>query len=112
MTDCAMYNVTMEGSHPSTICIEISKLPNSLKSLTDMIGSEYMDEMMSEFIKEFARTDEIMPEDRTLGFVVFNGPKKQVSIAFSRISDSLKKELRESGKKIESTGFKVEYDFD
>lgn len=112
MTDCAMYNLTMEGSHPSTICVELNNLPNSMKALQGMVDSEYMDEMLQEFITEYARTDEIMPDDRTVGFVVVNIPKKQISLAFNHLEKSTENELREISRTMEEKGFKVEFDLD
>ncbi len=112
MTDCAMYNLTLEGSHPSTICVELVRLVDSMKTLADLIGSEFMDEMLQEFISEFARTDEIMPDDRTIGFVVISVPKKQVSIAFNHLEKSLENELKVISKRFELKGFNVEFDLD
>jgi Thermoplasma acidophilum protein TA0956. len=112
MTDCAMYNLTMEGSHPSTICVVLRHLPDSMRALKGMFGSEYMDEMLQEFISEYARTDEIMPDDRTVGFVVVNIPKKQVSIAFNHLEKNIEKELREISNSMEDLGFKVDFDLD
>ncbi|MHB1439862.1 MAG: TA0956 family protein [Cuniculiplasma sp.] len=105
-----MYNLTLEGSHPSTICVEISKLRPSLESLYEMLDSEYVDEYLSDFISEYARTDEIMPEDHTLGFVVINAPKKHVSFAFNGLKENYLEELREMGEKIRSKGYTVDYD--
>ena len=76
MTDCAMYNITVQGYHPSTICVVIDSLPASLEYFKDVINSPLIQDSMNEFIEEFARTDEIMPSDRTLGFVIINSSKK------------------------------------
>lgn len=107
-----MYNLTMEGSHPSTICVELKNLPNSMRALQGMIDSDYMDEMLQEFITEYARTDEIMPDDRTVGFVVVNIPKKQISFAFNHLEKSTENELKEISHSMEEKGFKVEFDLD
>ena len=112
MTDCAMYNLTFDGTHPSTICVEISKLIPSLESIYEMIGTEYLSESLADFITEFARTDEIMPEDHTMGFVIVNSKKKHLSLAFNGLPEKYVKSLREIGSKIVTKGYEVEYDLE
>ncbi len=112
MTECAMFNMTLSGGHPSTICVEISKFPQSLSFLKDMLSSEYIDEYMEDFIRDFARTDEIMPDDRTLGFVVINIPRKKMTFAFSRIDETLKKRIRDISSDFGKIGYEVELDME
>ena len=112
MTDCAMYNLTLDGSHPSTICVEISNLRPSLESLYEMLDSEYLSEYLSDFISDFSRTDEIMSEDHTLGFVIINSKKKHLSFAFNGLKENYIKDIREIGTKIQQKGYTVEYDIE
>lgn len=110
MTDCAMFNITMGEYHPSTICIEISKLKDSLAGLIDVTNSEYPEESMAEYIEEYARSDEVRPTDRTLGFVVLNRSKKVISLSFSEIDPSVIDSLKNVIKDYEREGFQVELD--
>lgn len=112
MTECAMYNMTLSGGHPSTICVEMSKFEDSLNFLYEMLGSDYIDEYMDDFIRDFARTDEIMPEDKTLGFVVVNVNKKNMTLAFSRISEEIKKFITSKSSEFKSLGYEVELDIE
>ena len=112
MTECAMYNMTLSEGHPSTICVEMSRFNDSLNFLFEMLGSEYVTEYMDDFIRDFARTDEIMPEDKTLGFVVVNMNKKRMTLAFNRISDELKQFIREKITAFRSLGYDVELDIE
>ncbi len=105
-----MYNIVMGGQHPSTVCVEIEKLPESLSNLRGIISSEFMEEELMEFISEFARTDEIMPDDRTLGFIIVNSDKKVLSISMSEVSDTLKPELDRIAGEYRDSGFSVDLD--
>jgi hypothetical protein len=102
----------MEGSHPSTICVELPKLIDSINALSDMLGSEYMGEYLADFITDYARSDEIMPDDKTVGFVVLNTAKKKVALAFNDIDKELKEKIQVSGKTFENKGYSVEYDLE
>ena len=98
MTECIMYNVVLGDFHPSTICVERSGFPKSLNGLLSLTNPEYADESLKEYIEEYARTDEIMPQDKTIGFVVFNLQKRIVSVSLSSLNeaeDSALKKLRE-----------------
>ncbi len=110
MTDCAMFNITMGEYHPSTICIEMSKLKDSLSGLIEVTKSEYPEESMAEYIQEFARTDEIQPTDRTLGFVVLNKAKKVVSLSFSEMNGDTRKGVEQALEEYRKAGFQVELD--
>lgn len=105
-----MYNIVMGGQHPSTVCVEISKLPESLKSLRTIINSEFMKDEMMEFINEFARTEEIMPDDRTLGFIIVNSDKLVLSISMSQTDPDLGKTLRDISDEYRRAGFRVDLD--
>lgn len=110
LTDCAMYNVTVGAIHPSVICVEISNLIPSLDYLRDLLTTEYIEEGMKEFIENFARTDEVMPTDRTLGFVVLNSNKKMISLSFSSVGDELRNKLVSAGEKFKEIGYQSEID--
>lgn len=111
MTECAMYNITVGGMHPSTICVEMKKFSASLRGgLLDVLTSEYPEESMSEFIQNFARTDEVMPEDRTLGFVVANRDRKVVALSFSHLPDEVMREVESIAGRFRDSGFQVEID--
>ncbi|MHB8371194.1 MAG: TA0956 family protein [Thermoplasmataceae archaeon] len=110
MTDCAMYNISIGGYHPSTICIAIDFLPESLSSIFEVLMSPLIQESMSEFIQSFARTDEIMPSDRTLGFVIINSSKKVISLSFSELRSDLLKKCETVLERFRNSGFSVETD--
>lgn len=110
LVDCVMYNIVMGGQHPSTVCVELDKLPDSLAALKDIISSEFIEEEMMEFIGEFARTDEIMPEDRTLGFVIVNSDKHVLSVSMSEVSSDLRSDIEKIGGDYRNSGFKVDLD--
>lgn len=110
MTDCAMFNITLGDFHPSTICIEMHRLKDSLEGLIEVTQSEYPEESMAEYIEEYARSDEIQPTDRTLGFVVLNRAKKVVALSFSEMSPEIRSGVEEALEKYKSGGFEVEVD--
>ncbi|MHB1493308.1 MAG: TA0956 family protein [Thermoplasmataceae archaeon] len=110
MTDCAMYNISVKGYHPSTICVIIDSLPDSLASVIDVIQSPLIQDSMGEFIQDFARTDEIMPSDRTLGFVVINSDRKVVSFSFSELRKSIFDKCEKTLDDFRKKGFTVEID--
>ena len=110
MTDCAMYNITFQGYHPSTICVVIDSLPASLELFKDVINSPLIQDSMNEFIEEFARTDEIMPSDRTLGFVIINSSKKVISFSFSELPREIMDACERSLSDFRKAGYEVEID--
>lgn len=105
-----MYNITVGSVHPSVICVELPKLIPSLNFLNELLTTEYIEEGMREFIENFARTDEVMPTDKTLGFVVLNSNKKMVSFSFSSLDEDVKKDLRSVGDKFQKIGYSVDID--
>lgn len=105
-----MYNITVGSVHPSVICVELSKLIPSLNFLNDLLNSEYIEEGLPEFIENFSRTDEVMPSDKTLGFVVVNSNKKMISFSFSTLNEEAKKELRAAGERFRSIGYTIDLD--
>ncbi|MCL5988137.1 MAG: TA0956 family protein [Candidatus Thermoplasmatota archaeon] len=110
MTDCVMYNISMGKGHPSTICVELSRVADSLNFLRDGLSSEYADEYLSDFIAQYARTDEIMPDDRTLGFIIINTSKKAISLALSRIEKEKIVDIVNAAEMYEELGFDLEKD--
>lgn len=110
LTDCAMYNVTVGSIHPSVICVEISNLLPSLESLRELLTSEYIEEGLQEFIENFARTDEVMPTDKTVGFVVVNSNKKVISLSFSSINDEIRDGLKSASATFNEIGYRSELD--
>ncbi|MGC8515019.1 MAG: TA0956 family protein [Thermoplasmata archaeon] len=110
MTECIMYNVVLGDFHPSTICVERSRFPGSLNALLSLTNPEYAEESLKEYIEEYARTDEIMPEDKTVGFVVFNLQKRIVSVSLSSINASEDAALKKLREKLEGIGFVFELD--
>ncbi len=105
-----MYNVTVGAIHPSVICVELSNLIPSLESLSELLNTDYIEEGIREFIEEFARTDEVMPTDKTLGFVVVNSNKKMISLSFSNIDNGLKESLTSVADKFREIGYSTELD--
>lgn len=107
MVTCVMYNLKMSGTHPSTICVLASRFKDSFKDLIEVLTSPLPDESLEEYIEEYARTDEIMPEDKTIGFVIINKDKKVASLNFNEKSadDS---EIQEILEKYKEMGYKTE----
>jgi len=110
LTDCVIYNVSIPGMHPSTICVEVARLADSITSLPELIRSEYVNDTLAEFISDFSRTEETRPEDRTVGFVVVNLAKKVVSVSLTRSEESMKDSIRASVRPLEAAGVLVELD--
>jgi hypothetical protein len=110
MTECVMYNMILGNYHPSTICVEMSKLEDSLNALSDIIDSEYIEDEMQEFISRYARTDEIMPEDKTVGFIVVHRDKKNFAISINKNDKRLADSLIRIAQKFASKGFRVDTD--
>ncbi len=106
-----MYNIKMKEKHPSTICVLLSKFEDSLKSMIDVVTSPLVDESLEEFIEEYARTDEIMPEDKTIGFIIINKDKKVISITFTQNMGINKKNVEDIIKKYEELGYKAEIEY-
>ncbi len=105
-----MYNLSVGSIHPSVICVELSKLLPSLDSLADLLNSEYVEEGLPEFIENFSRTDEVLPTDKTIGFVVLNSTKKMVSFSFSLVEPETKEGLIRAGEKFRQIGYTVDLD--
>ena len=107
MVTCVMYNLKMSETHPSTICVLASRFKDSFKDLIEVLTSPLPDESLEEYIEEYARTDEIMPEDKTIGFVIINKDKKVASLNFNEKSadDS---EIQQILEKYKEMGYKTE----
>ncbi len=105
-----MYNLAIGSLHPSVICVEVSKLGDSLDSLVEVLESPYMDEELTEFIENYARTDEILPSDKTIGFIVANSSKKMISFSFSDVPENLNKSIRYHSESFKRLGYSVEID--
>ena len=105
-----MYNVVLGEIHPSTICVDISKLPDSFRDLLEVLISDYPAESMAEFIETYARTDTVMPDDKTLGFVVVNNNKKAVALSFSTIPNGISEKILDICSKYREKNFEVEVD--
>jgi hypothetical protein len=105
-----MYNVVLGDFHPSTICVERSNFPESLAGVISLTNPEYAEESLKEYIEEYARTNEIMPQDKTIGFVVFNLQKKIVSVSLSSMNNEEDSALKKLKEKIEGMGFVFELD--
>jgi hypothetical protein len=110
MVTCVMYNLKMSETHPSTICVLASRFKDSFKDLIEVLTSPLPDESLEEYIEEYARTDEIMPEDKTIGFVIINKDKKVASLNFNEksLDDS---EIQEILEKYKDMGYKTELVF-
>ncbi len=107
-----MYNITVGDRHPAVICVELSNVARSLRALADVLSSEYVEEELQEFIEGFSRTDEVMPEDKTVGFVVVNSKKRVLSLSFSSISNELASELRANADSFRKIGYEVQLDME
>ncbi|MEM0157448.1 MAG: TA0956 family protein [Thermoplasmataceae archaeon] len=107
-----MYNITVGERHPAVICVELSNVSRSLLALAEVLSSEYMEEELQEFIENFSRTDEVMPEDRTVGFVVVNSTKRILSLSFSSISNDMANNLRAQAESFRKIGYEVQLDIE
>ena len=105
-----MYNITVGDRHPAVICIELGKIIDSVKSLVSVLGSDYVEDGLQDFIQDFSRTDAVRPEDRTVGFVVVNSEKRAASFTFSSLEPVIRAELGETAHLYESIGYSVELD--
>ena len=76
----------------------------------EVLTSPLPDESLEEFIESYARTDEIMPEDKTIGFVIINKEKKVASLNFSEKYFDQKK-LDEILEKYKNMGYKTEVEY-
>jgi hypothetical protein len=110
MTECIMYNVVLGDFHPSTICVERSIFPTTLNGLLSLTDPEYAEESLKEYIEKYARTDEIMPQDKTIGFVIFNLQKRIASVSLSTINESEESALENLRENLEKRGFVFELD--
>ncbi len=107
MVTCIMYNLKMSETHPSTICVLASRFKDSFKDLIEVLTSPLPDESLEEYIEEYARTDEIMPEDKTIGFVIINKEKKVASLNFNEKSAD-DTEIQEILEKYKEMGYRTE----
>jgi hypothetical protein len=105
-----MFNLAIGSMHPSVICVELSRFTDSLNALKEVLESPYPEEELTEFIETYARTDEILPSDKTIGFVIASSTKKIVSFSFSKLPEDLKRELDASSQSFEAIGYAVEID--
>lgn len=106
-----MYNIVMGEFHPSTICVDRTRFADSLSGLKDLfVPEEFATEALRDYIEAYARTDEVMPEDKTIGFVVFNLQKRIVSVSLNDIKELEKKSFDELTAKLAESGFKCELD--
>jgi hypothetical protein len=105
-----MYNLKMSETHPSTICVLASRFEDSFKGLIEVLTSPLPVESLEEFIEEYARTDEIMPEDKTIGFVIINKEKKVASLNFNERSLN-NAEIETTLQKYRDLGFKTELEY-
>ena len=105
-----MYNLKMSETHPSTICVLASKFEDSFNDLIEVLTSPLPVESLEEYIESYARTDEIMPEDKTIGFVIINKEKKVASLNFNEKYFDEKK-LDAILDKYRELGFKTEVEY-
>ena len=110
MTECIMYNIVLGEFHPSTICVERSKFTDSLKDIISLTDIETSTESLQEYISNYARIDEIKPDDKTIGFVVFNLQKKVLSISLALVNESENAAIATVSDQIKQTGFNVDLD--
>jgi hypothetical protein len=106
-----MYNLKMSETHPSTICVLLDNFMDSLNDMVDVVTSPLPDESLAEYIEQYARTDEIMPDDRTVGFVIINKDKKVISLTFSDLSGIKKDEINNIIDKYKELGYKTEIEY-
>lgn len=111
MVKCIMYNLKMSETHPSTICVLLESFNDSLNDMLDVITSPLPDESLEEYIEQYARTDEIMPDDKTIGFVIINKDKKVISLTFSDVSELKKDEVNNIIDKYKKLGYKTEIEY-
>ncbi len=107
-----MYNIAIKGRHPAVICVELSRLPDSLLSLPQILSSEYVEESLQEFIETYARTDEVKPDDKTVGFVVVNSEKKIISLSFSAVDSNILSSIRAAADEFRKISYTVDLDLD
>ncbi len=111
MVTCIMYNLKMSEIHPSTICVLLDKFNDSLNDMIDVITSPLPDESLEEYIEQYARTDEIMPDDKTVGFVIINKDKKVISLTFSDTAGIKKDDVNKIIDKYKKIGYKAELEY-
>ncbi|WMT45003.1 MAG: TA0956 family protein [Cuniculiplasma divulgatum] len=107
-----MYNITVGDRHPAVICVDLSNVRQSLLALADVLSSDYVEEGLQEFIEEFSRTDEVMPEDKTVGFVVVNSTKRVLSLSFASIPEDLAHNLKADADSFRKIGYDVQLDIE
>ncbi|WP_337860063.1 TA0956 family protein [Ferroplasma sp.] len=111
MVKCVMYNLKMSETHPSTICVLADRFEDSFRDLIEVLTSPLPVESLEEYIEEYARTDEIMPEDKTIGFVIINKEKKVASLNFNEKTYD-DEEIQKILQKYKELGFKTEIELD
>ena len=112
MTECVMYNISLDGFHPSTICVELPNLLPSLQDASELLLTEYPEESVTDFIKKFARTTDIMPDDRTVGFVIINKKSNMISISATRIPQAIREAITEIFSGYSKVGINTEIDIE
>ncbi|WMT55658.1 TA0956 family protein [Acidiplasma sp.] len=106
-----MYNLKLKNVHPSTICVLLSKFEDSFNALLDVITSPLPEDSLEEFIEGYARTDEIMPEDKTIGFIIINKEKKVVSLTFTQNTGIVRQNVEKILEKYKKLGYKTEVEY-
>ncbi|QRF74724.1 Thermoplasma acidophilum protein [Thermoplasmatales archaeon] len=107
-----MYNISLDGFHPSTICVELSNLQPSLQEASELLLSEYPEETVKDFIEKFARTTEIMPDDRTVGFIIINKKSRMISISVAKIPEGTRQAIMQIFSKYKEAGINTEIDIE
>ena len=110
MTDCAMLNITIGGVHPSIVCVDIKNIGDCCDSLLEALKSDYKEEGIKELIENYARTDEIKPQDKTLGFVVVNSDRHFISFSFANLDGKYIGLISSRADNFRKSGFTVEED--
>ncbi len=110
MTDCVIYNISIPDMHPSTICVEISRLKDSALAASALFQSDYLNDTLEEFISQYSRTEPVTPDDHTIGFVIVNVRKRVISMSLSHTDSSLRAEINDVALKLEGQNIKVELD--
>lgn len=105
-----MYNMVVGDQHPSTICVDLYNLSKSLDALLELMNSQYVNEELMDFIETYSRKDEVKPDDRTVGFIVVNAPKRVISISMNRIPADLRQSIEGISEKFRSSNIQVELD--
>ncbi len=110
MTDCLIFNISVPQRHPASICVESSRLLESLSGIQVIFDPVGQEESLMEFITEFSRKEEVKPSDRTIGFVVVNLEKKKIAISLSNIPEADKNGIQNAAEKFRALGIETEVD--